>query len=508
MARADYFDRAVQAAFHVLNGFDQQSFLEKIDSHRVAIAFDSNAMSPQGLSAIDLSIRLIARFYPKIALIPLDTKAEELQPQLSALAKRINPKIAITTRRKDINDVIVVGKTVPSGMDKANSYFIGSDGWIAKFSRTAPVGSNRSKNPFGAGVAACLAAANIFRRIFTDAELDDALEFSVLDLDAKSKHLLNPSFSKVRLGNVYLVGAGAIGHGFLWAISRYTNASGKLTIVDHDDIDLFNIQRYVLTERRDKGFSKVKLAANYLAVHKGLHVTQIKGKWENYVSSLPDKNWKFESVVSALDTPKDRIELQAALPKWIVNGWTGDSDVGVSHHDFINHACLACLYMPSKPALNEDQLIAMALGFPPINPILMDIRTRLEQSKPLDRDFLNTVATNKNVPLEKLLPYEGKSLRTLYTKGVCSGAVMELATSSKDVARAEVPMPFQSAFAGILEAAILIAHAAGELHLPSFTRLNLMKRFSGAGVSWNESKSPRCFCNDEDYRQAYSGKYY
>lgn len=84
---------------------------------------------------------------------------------------------------------------------------------------------------------------------------------------------------------------------------------------------------------------------------------------------------------------------------------------------------------------------------------------------------------------------------------------MELATGPKEVARTEVPMPFQSALAGILEAAILIAHASGELRHPGFTRLNLLKRLPSSGASMHLSKNLRCFCNDEDYKQAYIEKY-
>ena len=86
---------------------------------------------------------------------------------------------------------------------------------------------------------------------------------------------------------------------------------------------------------------------------------------------------------------------------------------------------------------------------------------------------------------------------------------MELATGTKSTARAEVPMPFQSAFAGILQAVVLIAHAAGESTIPGFTRIDLMKPFAGVspGTSWNQAKQPHCFCMDEDYKQAYNEKY-
>ncbi|MFC1589729.1 E2 ligase fold family C protein [Pseudomonadota bacterium] len=507
MARADYFDRSVHAAFQVLEDFDQQAFLKKIDNHRVAVAFDSSVQTDEGDTAIDLTIRLLARFYPKIALIPLNKTAQKKVTKFKKLALAINPRIAISENMNGVKDIIVVGKTLPPTKKGVTPIYIGSDGWVAKLSRQNPVGSKKSNNPFGAGCAACLAAANIFRHVFTNAPLDDAITISVLDMDPQASKPLNPIFDKVDLGQVFLVGAGAIGNGFLWALSRYPVLSGQLNVVDHDNVDLFNIQRYVLTERKDEGTSKVKMASDLFVKDSKIKVIPISKKWEDFVSNLPEDKWIFERVVSALDTANDRINLQSSLPKWIVNAWTGTGDAGVSHHDFSNHACMACLYMPAKEALNEDQLIAQALGLSQELPTLMEIRTRLDTNVLVDREFLERISAAKAVPIKKLLPYEGHTLRSLYSHGVCSGAVMELANGPV-TARAEVPMPFQSAFAGILEAATLIAHASEITLLPTVTRINLMNVFpSKPGFSRNQSKHHRCFCNDKDYQDVYDEKY-
>lgn len=507
MARADYFNRSVQAAFQILGDFDQEVFLRKVDAHRVAIAFDSSIRTAEGSAAADLTIRLLARFYPKIAIVPLDSTAQRVVPKLERLALEINPKIAVIHDFNGVKDIIVIGRTTPPPKKGVTPIYIGSDGWIAKLSRHNPVGSKPSNNPFGAGIAACLAAANIFRHVFTNAALDDSINISVLDLNPQALEPLNPKLDQVDLGKVFLVGAGAIGNGFIWALSRYPALTGQLNVIDHDNVDLFNIQRYVLTERKHEGVSKVEIAKNNFVRHPGIQVTPIHKKWEGFVSSLSEDEWIFERVVSALDTPDDRINLQASLPRWIVNAWTGKGDAGVSQHDFAKHACLACLYIPTHEALNEDQLIAHALGFPQDRATLMEIRTKLETNVLNDRSFLERISAAKSVPIEKLLPYGGQTLRSLYSHGVCSGAVMELANGSA-TARAEVPMPFQSAFAGILEASTLIAHAGGFMHLPTMTRINLLNKFpSTPGFSWNQSKNHRCYCNDVDYQDAYAEKY-
>jgi hypothetical protein len=491
----------------VVDGLDQQSFLDKVDKHRVAVAFDSSVQTAEGDAAVDLTIRLLARFYPKIAIIALDTAAKKSVDKFSQLARAINPKIAIVERPIGLRDIIVVGNTRPSARQGVTPIYIGSDGWVAKLSRNGPVGSMDSANPLGAGFAACLAAANIFREVFTNAPLDDDINISLLDLDPQQQEPLNPKSGEIDLGDVFLVGAGAVGNGFLWALSRSTDLTGRLKVIDHDNVDLFNLQRYVLTERKDEGVSKVQKAVDLFADHPGIQISPVADKWEAFVSQLPEDQWSFDKVVSALDTPDDRIHLQASLPKWVVNAWTGVGDAGVSHHDFMNRACMACLYMPVGVALHEDQLIAQALGFQQDRDTLMGLRKMIETATPVDRAFLEKIATAKAVPIEKLLPFEGQSVRSLYSRGVCSGAVMELANGPV-IQRAEVPMPFQSALAGILQAALLIAHADESVHLPMFTRINLMNQFPVTqGFSRNEAKSSRCFCNDEDFRDVYLEKY-
>lgn len=131
---------------------------------------------------------------------------------------------------------------------------MGSQGWAAKLSRTDPVGSGSSLLPFGAGAASCFAAANVFRTIFasqlTGAELDEKIDLSLCTYN--------------KIGETHLVGLGAIGHGSLWALARQSGLSGRLHVVDHESVELSNLQRYVLAGQAEVGLSKAALATNAL----------------------------------------------------------------------------------------------------------------------------------------------------------------------------------------------------------------------------------------------------
>jgi hypothetical protein len=507
MARADYFDRALHAARHVLGSLDQDAFLNKVDNHRVGLAFDSDIENTEAFAAADLFIRLTARFYPELAIVALDTKARKPARALEALAKRINPKIGLFGSLNGVNDLVVVGRTWVAVTKQMKVLYVGSDGWIARLSSRAPLSFGTSMNPLGAGFSACLAAANVFRSLFSNAARDRDLTISLLDLDPQAPLHANPAIASLDVGEVFLVGAGAIGNGFLWALSR-SGVKGQLAVVDHEQIDLSNLQRYVLSEREHVGAHKTTIAQDMFRDHPGISVHPVSHRWQDLMDVLTPAQWgQLKKVVVALDTPQDRIGVQASLPLWIVNGWTQGSEFGVSRHSFLGQqACMACLYMPRQKAPNLDELISQALGFPPEQ--LMRVRKLIETAQPLDQAILLEIATAKNLPLEKLLPFEGKPIHILYTQGVCSGQIFELANGPA-VARAEVPMPFQSAAAGIFQLAALLGHVAGHAANPTISQVDLMRPFPSSHLfSRNEQKAgSRCLCADVDYQDAFREKH-
>jgi hypothetical protein len=105
---------------------------------------------------------------------------------------------------------------------------------------------------------------------------------------------------------------------------------------------------------------------------------------------------KVDSVLSAVDSAKARIEIQASLPRRIFNAWTQRGEAGVSRHSFLgNKACLACLYMPTGGAVNEDVLVVRALRLPEDELTLREVRRRLQLNEATDRGFLERIAQHR-----------------------------------------------------------------------------------------------------------------
>jgi hypothetical protein len=119
----------------------------------IGLTFDESAANPpEGQTTLDLAVRLLARLYPAIAINPVGSAADDLATRLRALALGINDQIEMRHDLSRATVVLSVGVTASAG--EYSTIFTGSDGWRARLSRTEPVGSGTTSNPFGAGAAA------------------------------------------------------------------------------------------------------------------------------------------------------------------------------------------------------------------------------------------------------------------------------------------------------------------------------------------------------------------
>lgn len=495
MSLADYYARNAVAAAQVLAGFDEQRIREALEKVRVGLCIGTDAaQSSEGRTLIDLLVRLLARLYPTLSIrseIGGRTAAEETLN----LARRINPAIEFSS---DPTVEVAVGTELPSAGDWPR-IFVGSNAWSAFVATAGPRAVGSSDNPFGAGAAACLAAANVFRWVFLreDPLLDKDSTFSVLE--SELSRTADPPLA-VSLGEVVLVGAGAIGNAAAWALSRLP-VEGVLRIVDHQVIDLGNLQRYVLAERDDEGKSKVDILARYFngKVRAKAHTL----KFEDFVVS---EGYLWTRMMLALDSSRDRRAAQASLPQWIANAWTQPGDLGVSSHDFLHGACVSCLYLPEHALENEDAIIAAALGVPNQ---LMQIRTLLHNGQGVPRELLDVISAARIIPIERLLPFEGRTVRQLYTEGFCGGAVIPLGELGTPRQEVHVPLAHQSALSGLLLAAAAVRQAQGlNGRGTQVTRINVMRAL-GFHLTQPAAKDPRgiCICQDADYQDVYKSKY-
>ena len=491
MAIPDYFQRNAVAISQVISGLDEQRLAAQLTDVCLGVTIGPDADGDEGRAMADLLVRLLARLYPSIVI-----RAEGsggLGDELLTLARRINPRVDQSAQP---TIEVIVGTARPR-WKTPRTLFAGSSGWSAKLSTHNPQGCGASNNPFGAGLAACLAAADVFRHVFLPGEeLDSDCEIAVPNA---GDWATDDGDVHGSVGSVVLAGAGAIGNAAAWALSR-TRVEGSIEIVDHESMDLGNLQRYVLAERDDEKRPKAAFVAG-----------GFNGKFSasahacTLAQFLQKKRHKVDNLLLALDSAKDRCAAQASLPRRVANAWTQPGDLGVSSHDFLEGACVSCLYLPEGEQKNEDQIIAESFGVPDE---LMQVRTMLHKNEGAPKDLLEAIATARDLPLEKLLPFEGRPLRVLYTEGFCGGAVIPLAEAGRPANDVHVPLAHQSALAGVLLAAAGVRMALCG-HVDSIvTQYDVLQRRAQFQVyPAAKHARERCICQDADYREVYRRKY-
>lgn len=500
MAVANFFEKVTLGLSQILNGYDISELNEFLESKCIGIFYDESAINTkEGRYTLDMLVRLLSRLYPKIII--QSNFENDFNVCLFSLAKSINPQIEIC------NNVlpticICVGKT--TYLENAPSIYIGSNKWIVSFSSSNPVGSENSKNPFAAGVCACIGAANIFRFIFKDSlqdgSFDDDFNLSLLDykLDSDLNHI---SLDNININEIILVGAGAIGNGVIWGLQKLENAKGSLIIIDNQEVSLTNLQRYILAIQDDINKDKtVVFGAGQKTL--GIEFKSEQKKWEDYIGTR--QNWDIKTVLSCVDSAKDRITIQGALPKYIFNAWTQQENFGISRHvDFLNLPCLGCLYFPKEPGTSRSQEVADNLN---ISDKEREIRTYLANDLPIDEPLLKLIcSSNQNLIFDELKSYIGKSMDVFYSEIVCGRVIIKAHdVHHKDI---DVPCAFESAMAGLLLAAEFIKFNAGYLDkkYSDSIRFNLLRPLTNF-IRTPEIKQANCICNDEVYKEAYRNK--
>jgi hypothetical protein len=492
MALAPYFHRSAVAASQVLAGFDEEAIRRRLEEVRLELFWGADVVdSAEGRALLDLSIRLIGRLYPRIRLVGPDPG-----DQHEALLREINPEIE--TADGAISHRVVLGSTPAEG--DALNLFAGSKDWDALVSTRSPQDVGDSANPFGAGAAACFAAANLFRSVFLDdSQLDEDLAFSTLELDSQSTRdpiLLSASTPQAR---TVLVGAGAVGNAVIWALGR-VDTSLELHVVDPEPIEASNLQRYVLAGTGDTGLPKVDVVRRTLRASVAHSIP-----WEEFVAT---EGYDWDRALVALDSADDRRQVQASLPKWIANAWTQAGDLGVSVHPWNEGACLRCLYLPKGVVPSQDELVAAALGFAD-DQHRAQVRQLIYNGQPAPPQLLEESAAALGVDPNALLAYRNRPIRDLYVEGICGGAVLPLDRVGRPAEDVQVPLAHQSALAGIVLAARLIGDQLGRgAKSAAATRIDLMHRL-GSHLTQPIAKDPRgiCICQDAVYQAAWDEKY-
>ncbi|HUY52738.1 MAG TPA: ThiF family adenylyltransferase [Streptosporangiaceae bacterium] len=491
-----------------------------VSIHAPSSVTDSVADSDAALLAVNLAARLYPTLHISGPTAWIDCAA--------TLAAAINPAADIDTAAEapaSANAVTLDWASNPARSARGSIVTVSAEAWNAHVDplETRP---QQPAAPLAALVAAALGVSEIFRVVFAEALGDRGRRsrqpggFNLITNGEPSSVPLMPA-STPQLPDAHLVGAGAVGQACLLAL-RAAGVHANLTVVDPQPVELSNLQRYVLTTDGDVGTAKTDLAVR--AAHDtAVTVIPVPTRWGADRRSGPAAGGV---VLTALDSAADRISVAASLPWRAYNAWTQPADVGWSRHEqFGTEPCLACLYYPDRPRLNEHELIATALRQHPLR-ILTYLITRTPVGAPLphiatvpdlpfppdasswtSRPLLDDLAGLGFIASDDTTPWAGKPVGQLYRDGICAGGIVRL-PGSADSEPAVVPLAHQSALAGIMLATTYVAGSHDSLQehrAPQIeARFDLLRGFPQS-LARPRARTSGCLCSDHFYRDAAHG---
>lgn len=123
--------------------------------------------------------------------------------------------------------------------------------------------------------------------------------------------------------------------------------------------------------------------------------------------------------------------------------------------------------------------------------------------------MVRDIARQRGIDADRLLPFANLPIRQFRQKAICGNA--ELRAIDGGGPEVLVPLAFQSALAGVMLAAEVVASAVGirAVEPATQTRVNLMRRLPARITTpLKKGSGPvRCICQDDDYLAVYREKY-
>jgi hypothetical protein len=495
MGVARFFSRAA-SAISLHSTITEKRLKEMLSDVVIHIEFGPSC-TDQGNPKIILHalVNILSRFYPAIAL----SGPSPVREEVIAIAHNINPRITILDSVVSPAVRIVVGdKNADS-----NSLVPSASGWVTSLSSVEVLPHHGPTNPFSAGVAACLAAAETFRRVLV-AYLPESSEinnitFSLLDF-SKDKGVDLP-LPALDIGEVAFFGLGAVANAMFWGLSQYPNISGICHLVDHETVALSNLQRYMLTTNKDDGVPKTEIALRALSVNH-LTLKPASVKLEEF-AAMVGSPFKIPTVCVSVDNFEGRRTAQALLPKLVLNGYTGERDLGVSWHRFGDEGrgCLACLYQGDREKSELDQMCD-SLGLS-----MQEIGFLIPNERRLSPAHVATIERHCRVKGGTFHHLIGKHLKQAYVGLICGSLSIQVNANKKEV----VPLAHQSAMAGFLLGAELIKRSDGCLgEMSQQGQLVIWENILASQPTpyiYDDLRTNGCICSDPDYRMFFKKKW-
>jgi molybdopterin/thiamine biosynthesis adenylyltransferase len=430
------------------------------------------------LARLEGTVERISLACPEAELVgrisPLSPSITTLKETLLSGAGQIDGVPLVDGDPLDTDILLSVG---PGGLPSSGWRVFG-EGFAGAISPSGITGRGTGSLPIGPYVAACLAAAEIFRFARLPKagyHPTDSLSFSLLDYRLGDGGLDDPLVIPDRLALDFgLAGVGAVGCALLQTLWACPGLGGRAVIADSDEkgIDSTNLNRCAIFDRRHVGLPKATTAAGLLK-DCDLQWEPVDGLYApESIPRVPP------TLLSAVDTNRSRISLQEGFwPGRLFGASTLDLRAEITRLGPPGGGpCLGC-FNPAEPVIPDD----------------------------VRRDALLRGGEEEMVAVAARIGCSVEEVRSWAEKGECGqiGAAALSYLQRSDEPEANFSVGFVSVFAGVALAAELLKETAGcpvplndEFGQAKFQFLN--PSAEGNGDPLPVKRDPGCVHCDED----------
>ena len=383
----------IEAISVITKSEDADNILTVLDSFKVEVVLPPSSMSnPNFVQSCYIALNLLPRFLKNVRF-----KGDTVM--LSKFPSSHNAKISTDNDAWKPDMILVFGK-----IQKTNALYVGSSGWSSYLSTKSPCMWENKPNNLAAIFSGALAVGEVFKNVIEKVSMKgirikkiDHFEYDLLSQSNSQRPVLKPELpKKLFLDNLSLVGCGAVGQAIGYVLSRATTLVGTIKLIDHENLDESNEQRYLLGFKEKRDAKKIKLIGEILQKNNiALSTILLPYKYEDIAAATGFEN--NVEMISALDDISPRLHLQAGLPKTLWNIWTDSSEgvlrYGIGHHTLDNkYSCLACEYFPTTQ-MTEVKMIANRIGFDE-----EEVRKRIANDDIVTKEDLRKIEQKKKLP--------------------------------------------------------------------------------------------------------------
>jgi hypothetical protein len=258
--------------------------------------------------------------------------------------------------------------------------------------------------PLGAMVAATLAATEVFKvavRKFAAVSQNPNRMQSVFGPIITFTYALAPEGTPYPrdLGALDCISGGAIITAVLFALGRLPGVNGRVRIVEPDEAEITNLNRYMLLLRSHLHERKVHDIARVFAAS-DLIIQPVPKRYED--AELPHLLPLAPTVLVGVDDIPTRWRVQRAAPKWLAVGATTHWSAMASFHD-MRSGCAECLHPSDDPTDAPIPTVAFVSFWAGLLTAAYLVRHATGIETPLDEQHVYLTALRPDTPIHSVV---------------------------------------------------------------------------------------------------------